>query len=554
MFAPQTLRVDEGSMRRFDYIVVGAGSAGSIVAARLSENRQNSVLLLEAGGKDNSLWLRIPMGYSRCYYNPRVNWMYWTEPEARLKDRRIYVPRGKVQGGSGSINAMIYVRGAPADFDDWAAAGNEGWRYSDVLDWFRKLETHPSGENEYHGGNGPIHVSPMRGQTHAITENFLRACSEQGFQENVDFNGATFEGAGIYDINTRNGVRCSSSSAYLRPALGRPNLTMVRNCRVSRIVAGPDARATGVEVLAGSGKAIFEAAREIIICAGAIDTPKLLQLSGLGDGELLRSLGIPVVRDLPAVGKNLQDHLCVSFYYRSKVPTLNDELAGFSAQARLAMRYFLTRRGPLALSVNQAGGFIRSDSGRESPNIQLYFNPLSYRLPAKPASRLAVEPYPGFLLAFNPCRPSSRGSVTLASPDPEALPLIRPNYLSTDHDEQEAVEGCKVMRRLAASPALKSIIDDELAPTKNAESEIDLLECFRENSGSIYHHCGTAAMGTDPAKSVVDNSLKVHGMKGLRVVDASIFPNITSGNTNAPTMMVAEKAAAMILAETAEAA
>ncbi len=535
-------------MKRFDYIIVGAGSAGSIVAARLSENGRHSVLVLEAGGKDGSIWLKVPMGYAHSYYNPRVNWMYWTEPEQRLKGRRLYVPRGKVQGGSGSINAMVYVRGAPFDFDDWAAAGNPGWGYSDVLDWFRKIETHPAGDTPFHGGSGPIHVSPMRGQTHLVTDNFLQGCAQLQLPANDDFNGETIEGAGVYDINTRKGIRSSSSAAYLRPALARPNLTMVRNCRVRKILTNEAGRATGVEISERAGITRFEAVREVIVCAGAIDTPKLLQLSGIGDGEDLKAAGIPVVCHLPAVGRNLQDHLCVSFYYRSKVPTLNDDLRNFVMQARQALRYAFTRRGPLALSVNQAGGFFRGAGNRERPNIQIYFNPLSYRLPANPQAQLAVEPYSGFLIAFNPSRPTSRGTIRLASPDPESAPVICPNYLSTEHDETEAIEGCKFVRRLAETPAIKAITDEELAPTKGVETDAEMLDCFRENCGSIYHHCGTAAMGPDPAKSVVDSSLKVHGMEGLRVIDASIFPNITSGNTNAPTMMVAEKGAAMVLA------
>lgn len=538
-------------MKRYDYIVVGAGSAGCIVAARLSENGRNNVLLLEAGGKDNSIWLRIPLGYARSYFDQRVNWMYWTDPESRLKDRRLYVPRGKVQGGSGSINAMVFVRGAPTDFDDWAAAGNPGWDHAGVLEYFRKLETHELGESEYHGASGPIHVTRMRGQTHPIADHYLKACAEQGYALNEDFNGAEIEGAGIYDINTRKGARCSSSVAYLRPALNRPNLTVVRNCHVRRIVTADGKRAAGVEVSTRTGVISFEAAREVIVCAGAIDTPKLLQLSGIGDGEALKALNIPVVHDLPAVGKNLQDHLCVSFYYRSKIRTLNDDLDGLRAQARQALRYAFTRRGPLALSVNQAGGFLRGDASETRPNLQMYFNPLSYRLPVEPKAGLKVEPYSGFLIAFNPCRPSSRGAVTLVSPDPEAPPAIRPNYLSTSHDEVEAVQGCRLIRKLAGSPAFESIIDEELAPTAGRLSDEDFLDCFRENCGSIYHHCGTAAMGPNPATSVVDSTLKVHGMGGLRIVDASIFPNITSGNTNAPTMMVAEKGAAMILADAA---
>ncbi len=535
-------------MTTYDYIIVGAGSAGCILAARLSESGRHNVLLIEAGGNDSSPWFRVPVGYARSYYDPKVNWMYWSEPEAALNGRRIYAPRGKVQGGSGSINAMIFVRGAADDFDDWKAAGNLGWGYEDVLPFFRKLETHAGGESKYHGGGGPIHVTPMRGQSHAITDRFLEACAELQMPLNADFNGADIEGAGIYDINTRNGVRSSSSLAYLRPALGRPNLAILRNSRVRRIVVDAEARATGVEVIGPGGVTSYSARQEVIVSAGAVDTPKLLQLSGIGDGSHLQSLGIPLVRHLPAVGKNLQDHLCASFYYRSTVPTLNDELGTIFGQARQALRYILTRRGPLALSVNQAGAFLRGRREEERPNIQLYFNPLSYRIPTDPKAGLKPEPYSGFLLAFNSCRPTSRGTVGIVSPELADAPQIRPNYLGTVHDEEEVVQGGRLVRRIMEAPALRAITEMEMPPSVEAQTDEELLTYFRGNSGSIYHLCGSASMGPDATTSVVDASLRVHGITGLRIVDASVFPNITAGNINAPTMMVAEKGAAMILA------
>jgi choline dehydrogenase len=420
-----------------------------------------------------------------------------------------------------------------------------------VLPFFRRMETHAGGESRFHGGDGPIHVTPMRGQSHAITDRFLEACAEMQLPMNGDFNGESIEGAGIYDINTKNGVRSSSSLAYLRPALKRRNLFVRRNARVRRVLIDAERRATGIELSGPSGVESFTARREVILSAGAVDTPKLLQLSGIGDGKLLQSMGIPLVRHLPAVGQNLQDHLCASFYYRSTVPTLNDELGTLFGQARQALRYVLTRRGPLALSVNQAGAFLRGSPDEERPNIQLYFNPLSYRIPTDPKAGLKPEPYSGFLLAFNSCRPTSRGSVEIVSPDLEQAPQIRPNYLTTARDEAEVIQGSRLVRRIMEAPAMRSITESEMSPSAEAVTDDELLAYFRSNSGSIYHLCGTATMGPDATSSVVDSSLRVHGISGLRVIDASVFPNITAGNINAPTMMVAEKGAAMILGETA---
>ncbi len=534
-----------------DFVIIGAGSAGCILASRLSENGRYSVLLLEAGGKDDSFWFKIPVGYAKSYYNPAVNWMYSTEPEKELLNRRIYVPRGKVQGGSGSINAMVFVRGARGDFDDWQAAGNPGWSADDVLPYFRKLETHAKGASEWHGGDGPIHVTPMRGMTHPVTDAFLSACSELQLPLNADFNGAAIEGAGVYDINTRNGRRSHSSAEYLRPALKRPNLAIERNAIAERLVIGTDGRVSGVEVRQNGTLRTFSARREVIVATGAVDTPKLLQLSGLGDGEALSAAGIETRRHLPAVGANLQDHLCASFYYRANRPTLNGTFASLFGQAALGLQYLLTRKGPFAMSVNQAGGFFRGRPGEARPNIQLYFNPLSYRIPNSPKAGLMPEPYPGFLIAFNSCRPTSRGHVTIASKDPTAAPLIRPNYLSTERDIDEVIQGSRLVRRIAGAPALAAVTTAEISPSPSVESDAALLDYFRENSGSIYHLCGTAMMGPDAATSVVDRRLRVHGVAGLRIVDASIFPNVTAGNINAPTMMVAEKGAAMILEDAA---
>jgi len=535
----------------YDYIIVGAGSAGCILANRLSASGQHSVLLLEAGGKDSSFWFRIPVGFTKTYYNETYNWMYYSEPEKALDNRRIYCPRGKVQGGSGSINAMIYVRGQPGDFDDWAAAGNAGWAFRDVLPYFRKLESHPLGNTPHHGAQGPIRISPMKDAVHPICHVFLKGCDQAGYQRSDDFNGAQFEGAGIYDVNTRNGVRSSSSFEYLHPALTRTNLTVERNVLVDRVLFEGTRRAVGVSVTQQGVARRFTANREVILCAGAVDSPKLLQLSGVGDRALLAKHGIATVHELPAVGRNLQDHLCVSFYYRANVKTLNDEMRPLLGKLKLGLQYLLTRKGPLAMSVNQSGGFFKGSPHETRPNLQLYFNPLSYRIPKSNKANLEPEPYSGFLLAFNPCRPTSRGSIEIASNRAEDAAKIRLNALSTQKDIDEVIQGCELVRKVMAAPALKEITVEEISPGPQVTTREGLLQYFREQSGSIYHLCGSCAMGDDPLTSVVDARLRVHGMAGLRVIDASIFPNITSGNINAPTMMVAEKGADMILEDAA---
>lgn len=534
-----------------DFVIIGAGSAGCILASRLSENGRYSVLLLEAGDRDSSFWFKIPIGYAKSYYNPKVNWMYSTEPEPELAGRRIYVPRGKVQGGSGSINAMVFVRGAAADFDDWAAAGNPGWGADDVLPYFKALETHEKGASPWHGDKGPIHVTPMRGMTHPVTDAYLKGCEELQLPLTEDFNGASIEGAGVYDINTRNGQRSHSSAEYLRPALKRPNLQIERRAVAQRLVFDADGRATGVEALQDGVRRVFTARREVILSAGAVDTPKLMQLSGLGHGAALKAQGIETRLHLPAVGENLQDHLAASFYYRANRPTLNGTFASLFGQAWLGLQYILTRKGPFAMSVNQAGGFFRGTPSEPRPNIQLYFNPLSYRIPQDASASMVPEPYPGFLIAFNSCRPTSRGRISLASGDPSAAALIQPHYLSTQRDIEEVIQGSRLVRRIASAPSLAAIIDAEISPSPEASTDESLLDYFRANAGSIYHLCSSCMMGRDAATSVVDARLRVHGVTGLRICDASVFPNVTSGNINAPTMMVAEKGAAMILEDAA---
>ena len=536
-------------MAQYDYIVIGAGSAGCVLANRLSDGGACRVLLLEAGGSDRSPWIRIPIGYGRTFNDPRYNWMYQSEPDAALGNRRQFVPRGKVLGGSSSINAMVYVRGQPADFDDWAAAGNPGWAWRDLLPYFRKLEDHPGGVSQYHGVGGPVHVSDVSAQVHPLCGLFLEACDSLGIMRTPDFNGAQPEGSGLWEVTIKDGVRVSASNAYLNPARSRRNLEVLTRAQATRVLF-EGKRATGVEFLRGGARQSAQAHREVIVAAGAINSPQLLELSGVGQAPLLRRLAIPLVTDSPAVGQGLQDHLAVSYFYRSKVPTLNDQLAPFLGKVRAALSYVLAgRRGPLSMSVNQAGAFLHSRAGLARPNMHIYFNPASYSTTMVGASRRLMnpDPYPGFLMSFNTCRPTSRGSVHIRSADPLESPAITLNSLSTDADLQDVPEGARLLRRIAASEPLASIIESEREPGSAVHSGQEALEDFRKRAGSVFHDCGTCAMGPDPRRAVVDARLRVHGVTGLRVADASIFPNLTSGNTNAAVIMVGEKAADLIL-------
>jgi choline dehydrogenase len=536
-------------MDDYDYIVIGAGTAGCVLANRLSARGEYRVLLLEAGGRDRSPWIRVPIGYGRTFNDRRYNWMYEAEPDPALGNRRQFWPRGKVLGGSSSINAMVFVRGQPGDFDDWAAAGNPGWSWREVLPYFRKLEDHPGGDPEYRGTGGPVRVSDVSAQVHPLCTTFLEACDTLGIARTADFNGPRPEGAGLWEVTIRNGLRVSASSAYLRPARHRPNLALRTRAHATRILF-EGMRAAGVEYLESGARQTARARCEVIVAAGAINSPQLLELSGVGDAALMRGLGIPVVADAPAVGRGLQDHLAVSYFYRSRVPTLNEELAPFLGKLRAALRYALGgRRGPLAMSVNQAGAFLHSRPGLTRPNMHIYFNPASYSTTTSGPHRrlLNPDPYPGFLMSFNTCRPTSRGTIHIRSNDPLAAPAIVPNSLATAADREDVCDGARLLRRLSAAPPLAAIIEAEREPGDAVRSDEQVLADFRARAGSVFHACSTCAMGPDPRTAVVDAQLRVHGVRGLRVADASIFPNITSGNTNAATFMVGEKAADLIL-------
>ena len=538
-----------GAVTEFDFIIVGAGSAGCVLASRLSESGRHSVLLLEAGGSDERLWLKMPIGYGKSFYNPGVNWMYRTEPDPALAGRSGYWPRGKVLGGSSSINAMVFVRGQAADFDDWAALGNTGWGWNDVLPWFRKLEDSEHGPNAWRGTGGPLHVSDVSAQVHPLCQAWLDAGHQAGLRINPDLNGASQDGVGIYQITTQGGLRASASTAYLKPAMGRPNLTVALKAHATRITFNGK-RAEGVDYLQDGATVTARARREVILAAGAINSPQLLQLSGVGPGALLQQLGIGVVHDSPAVGRHLQDHLCIDHLYRASVPTLNNQLGPWYGKLWAGLRYLAGRSGPLALSVNQGGGFARSRPGLTRPNLQLYFSPLSY-IKARPGKRelMRPDPYPGFLLSAQPCRPTSRGHLQLRSPDPLQPPAIHANSLSTAHDLQEMTEATQFLRALAAQPALARIIQAELLPGPQATTHEALVDDIRQRAGTVFHPVSTCRMGPDPRDAVVDARLRVHGLQGLRVIDASAFPSLTSGNTNAPTLMLAEKGASMVLAD-----
>jgi choline dehydrogenase len=531
---------------QYDYIIVGGGSAGCVVASRLSESGRRSVLLLEAGPSDRSFWIQVPIGYGKTFYDRRVNWMYQSEPSPGLGGRITYCPRGKVLGGSSSINAMVYARGQAGDFDDWAAMGNPGWGWQDVLPIYKRMEDHDLGAGPSHGTGGPLHVTDISDVAHPLCHVFVAAGQEAGLAFNPDLNGQTIEGVGLYQINTRNGFRMSAARAYLRPARRRPNLRVVTKALATRVLLD-GRRAVGVAYRWNGQSVVAGAGREVILSAGTINSPQLLQLSGIGPGDVLRSAGIDVQHDSPAVGRNLQDHLCFDHVYRSTKRTLNNDLYPWSGKLRAGLQYLLMRTGPLSLSVNQGGAFFRSRPELERPNIQLYFSPLTYeRTPPGIRRLMSPDPFPGFCTSASPCRPTSRGYLQLASSDPARSPLIYPNAMSTDHDVEELLAGARFLRRLAATPALASVIEAELKPGLAVQSDDELIADIRERAYSVFHPVGTCRMGPEPTEAVVDHRLRVHGLAGLRVIDASIFPAVTSGNTNAPAIMVGEKGADLV--------
>lgn len=538
-------------MTNFDYIIVGAGSAGCVLANRLSHNSQTTVLLIEAGGSDRSPLIQVPLGYGMTYSHPRYNWMYDTEPDAALNNRAAYWPRGKVLGGSSSINAMVYIRGQAQDFNDWHDVGNPGWSWDEVLPYFKKSEDHVGGASAYHGAGGALRVSDFTHQVHPLCQTFMETGVAMGWPKTEDFNGERTEGVGLWQMTIRDGRRESTANAFLRPVLQRKNLTVMTHTQVTRVLL-TDRKAHGVLCVHNGQERSFTARKEVILSGGAINSPQLLQLSGIGDGAHLQSLGVPLVHHLPAVGQGLQDHLCVSYFFKSKVKTLNNDLYPWYGKVKAGLQYLWGRQGPLGMSVNQAGAFVRSRPELDGPNFHIYFNPISYTTDAiKPGRLRNPDPFPAFLMSFNTCRPTSRGRVSIRSADPLDKPLIETRFLSTPQDQSDVQEGAALLRRIAAMRPLADVIEQEYMPGPGVQTPDDIMADFRARAGSVFHASCTCAMGPHPETAVVDARLRVHGIQGLRVVDASVFPFVTSGNTNAPTIMVAEKGADMILQDNA---
>jgi choline dehydrogenase len=532
-----------------DYIIVGAGSAGCVLAERLTKSGKNRVTVLEAGGSDTRFYVHLPLGYGKLFYDPAVNWLYQTEPDPGLAGNRDFWPRGKILGGSSSINAMVYTRGHAADYDEWEAAGNAGWGWADVLRAYRQIENTEAGGDAYRGTGGPLFVSANAKGLHPLVKNYIAACGEAGLPFNPDFNGAVQQGAGPYQMTIKGARRNSAARAFLRPAMKRANLTVITNAQVTRVVI-EGGRAVGVEYLRDGRSHVLRAKAEVILAGGAINSPQLLQLSGIGPGALLQGLGIPVLVDNANVGDHLTDHQGVNYTYRMTVPTYNDELRPWWGKLRAGLQYVLGGGGPLAKSINHGGGFFRTSPDLARPNMQLYMQAFSTLLPRngeRPV--LTPDPFSGLSLGLSNCRPTSRGHIRIASADPLAHPKIVANAFSTNHDVEEMLAAVKFLRKLAAQPSMARVIAEELRPGLDCVSDDDLIADFRARSGTVYHPSCTCRMGPDMASSVVDARLRVHGVAGLRVIDASVFPNLIAGNTNAPAMMVGWKGAEMVLGD-----
>jgi choline dehydrogenase len=526
--------------RVFDYIVVGAGSAGCVLAARLSEDPATRVLFLEAGPPDRSLWIHLPIGYGKTMWSKAYNWCFHTDPDPNMNGRRIYWPRGKTLGGSSSINGLIYIRGQREDYDQWAAAGNPGWCFDEVLPYFIRSEGNQRGVQPLHGADGPLKVSDI-GARHEVIEAFIAGAQQLGVPRTEDFNGVQQEGAGYYQLNTYRGWRCSAATAYLAPARHRPNLCIETGAFAAGLIMD-GRRAVGVRYHQGGVMQSAHCRAEVLLAAGAIQSPQLLQLSGIGPGSLLQHHGIPVVLDLPGVGENLQDHLQIRLSYECARPiTTNDDLNSWLGQAKIGLQWLLFRTGPLAVGINQGGCFMRAlPQESATPDIQFHVATLSSDMAGG-----KVHPYSGFTLSVCQLRPESRGHIRIRSIDPFEAPEMQPNYLSTPRDQRTAVAAVKAARAIAQSPAMRPYVKREVKPGLQDSSDEALLEFCRNHGATIFHPSGTCKMGQDPL-AVLDARLRVRGAQGLRVVDGSAMPTLVSGNTNAPIIMMAEKASDMI--------
>lgn len=524
----------------FDYIIVGAGSAGCVLANRLTESGRYRVLLLEAGPNNKYPWLHIPLGYGKLFTNRRFNWCYATEPQPECHNRSIIAPRGKVLGGSSSINGLIYIRGQAEDFNHWRQLGNAGWSFDDVLPYFRKAEHNERGADEFHGIGGPLGVSDAR-DVHPLAAAYVEAAQQCGYPRNDDFNGRVQEGAGLYQTTMRNGVRSSTAAAYLKPARRRTNLAVVPEALATRILF-EGRRAVGIEYFTGSDKRRAKSNVEVIVASGTFNSPQLLQLSGLGPAPLLQSLGIPVIADARGVGDSLNDHYAGRIILRCKEPiTLNDTMRSLSGRIEAGLRYAFTRRGYLTVTAISAGCFVRAHPASETPDSQC-----SMALYSADTIGGELHAFPGVTGVCTLLRPESRGFVRIRSADPREAPAIHPNYLATQKDRETVVAGVKVLRRIFQAPAMARHIAEEIDPGRQCESDDDLLDFIRRRGSTTYHPVGTCRMGQD-RNAVVDERLRVRGFAGLRVVDASIMPAVVSGNTNAATIMIGENGADMLL-------
>lgn len=530
-----------------DFIVVGAGSAGCVLADRLTRDQRHSVLLLEAGPGDAHPYIKLPIGYGRLFYHREFNWRYQSEPDPALCNRTAYWPRGKVVGGSGSINALVYCRGLPQDFDDWAANGASGWGWDEVRPHYEQMERRVDADGAIRG-DGPLWVTDVSRRVHPANRHFFAAAREIGLPVTDDFNGPAPEGVGCYAITVRGRVRCSAADAFLRPALARGRVRLLTRAPVRRVTFD-GSRAVGVEFLHRGQVLRARARREVILSAGAIGSPQLLQLSGVGPGGLLARLGIPVVLANDNVGGNLQDHLAVTYYYTATEPTMNNQLAPWWGKLREGLRYLLTGAGPIGISVNQCGGFVRSTPAAPRPDLQLYFTPLTYTTTQRPGKRQVVnpDPWPGFLISFQPARPESRGRIDIRSPRAEDAPAIRANSLSAPRDLDAIVGGGRLLQAMMRTRPLRALARAPIDPDIGSLDDAGLIEDFRARGGTVFHPVSTCRMAASAAHGVVDPTLKMFGIERLRVVDASAFPGLTSGNTNAPTLMLAHRAAALIL-------